>query len=75
MNVDQAFATKYYDSLDSTIEEAKKQLATECRDERSGPYQDAIKRGLFMIGAVVAGFAVVVWGTRVAFRRIRSGFD
>ena len=75
VNVDQAFATKYYDSLESTIEEAKRQLATERSDVRSDPYQEAINRGLLMIGAVVAGFAVVVWGTRFAYRRIRARFD
>ena len=75
VNVDQAFATKYYDSLESTIEEAKRQLATERRDVRSGPYQEAINRALLMVGAVVAGFAVVVWGTRFTYRRIRSRSD
>ena len=75
VDVDKAFATKYYDSLESTIEEAKKQLAAERLDVRTGPYQDEIKRGLLLIGAVVAGFAVVVWGTRFAYRRIRARFD
>ena len=45
VDVDQAFAAKYYDSLESTIEEAKKQLATERRDVRGSPYQEAINRG------------------------------
>jgi tetratricopeptide (TPR) repeat protein len=71
-NVDQAFAAKYYDSLDSTIEEANKQLATERRDVRSGPYQEAINRALIIIGAIVAAFVAAVWGTRAAYRRIRS---
>ena len=73
VNVDQAFAIKYYDSLESTIEEAEKQLATERRDVRGNPYQDAVNRGLLMVGAMLAGVAVVVWGGRVAYRRIRSG--
>jgi tetratricopeptide (TPR) repeat protein len=72
VNVDQAFATKYYDSLESTIEEAKRQLATERRDVRIDPYQEARNRALLTLGAVVAGFAVLVWGTRFAYRRMRA---
>lgn len=69
VNVDKAFASKYYDSLESTIEEAEKQLATERRDVRSGPYQQAINRALLMLGAIVATFVAIVWGARVAYRR------
>lgn len=72
VNVDQAFATKYYDSLENTIEQAKKQLATEPRDVRSGPYQDAINRALMIIGAIMAALIAAMWGARVAYRRIRS---
>ena len=72
VNVDQAFAAKYYDSLEGTIAEAKNQLATERSDVRTGPYQDAINRALLIIGAIVAGFAVVVRGIWFAYRRIRS---
>jgi len=75
VNVDQTFASKYYDSLESTIEEAKKQLATERRDVRGNPYQEAMNRGLLIIGAIVAGFAVIVWGARFAYRRIQSRSD
>jgi tetratricopeptide (TPR) repeat protein len=71
VNVDQAFATKYYDSLESTIEDAKKQLATERRDDRGNPYEEAVKRGLLIVAAVVAGLVAAVWGALVAYRRIR----
>jgi hypothetical protein len=75
VDVDQAFAAKYYDSLDSTIEDAEKQLATERRDERSSPYQEAINRGLLVLGAIAAGFALTLWGTVIAIRRIRARSD
>jgi tetratricopeptide (TPR) repeat protein len=72
VNVDKAFANKYYDSLEGTIEEAKRQLATERRDVRGNPYQEAANRALFIIGGIVVGFAVAVWGARFAYRRKRS---
>jgi hypothetical protein len=75
VDVDKAFASKYYDSLDSTIEEANKQLATERRDVRGSPYDEAKKRALLFIGAIVAAFVAVVWGARFAYRRIRPRSD
>ncbi|HEY1601501.1 MAG TPA: hypothetical protein VGG64_18010 [Pirellulales bacterium] len=72
VDVDQAFASKYYDSLETTIEEATRILATERRDVRGNEYQEAVNRGLRMIGAIVASLAVVAAGTRFAYRRLRS---
>ena len=71
MDVDKAFAGKYYDSLESTIEEANKQLATEWSDVRGSPEEEAKKRALRILGVIVAGVAVV-WGARFACRRIGS---
>jgi hypothetical protein len=75
VDVDRAFASKYYDSLENTIEEAEKQLATERRDVRGNPYQEMANRALLTIGAIMVGLAVVVWGARRAYRRIRSRSD
>jgi hypothetical protein len=41
-------------------------------DLRGNPYQEAMNRGLLMIGAIVTVFIALVWGTCVAYRRIRS---
>lgn len=72
VNVDKAFASKYYDSLESTIEEANKQLATERRDVRGSPHGEAVKRALRYLGAIVIAFVATVWGARFAYRRIRG---
>src|SRR5204862_5672755 len=48
-DVDRAFAAKYYDSLDSTVEAAKKQLASERLDVRRTP-DEAIRRVLLILG-------------------------
>jgi hypothetical protein len=74
VNVDQAFAGKYYDSLESTIEEAKKQLATERRDVRNDPYQKEKQRALLFLGAIAFALAAVISGACFAYRRIRSRF-
>lgn len=71
VDVDKAFAGKYYDSLESTIEEAKKQLATERRDVRNDPYQKEKQRALLILGAIIATFAAVACGACFAYRRIR----
>ena len=42
---------------------------------RGNPYEEAMKRALLILGAIVAGFVAVVWGTRFAYRRIRSRSD
>lgn len=72
VDVDKAFASKYYDSLESTIEEANKQLATERRDVRGSPYDEAKKRALLFLAAIVAAIVAVVWGAHFAYRRTRS---
>jgi tetratricopeptide (TPR) repeat protein len=79
IDVDKAFASKYYDSLESTIQEAAKQLASERPDVRGNPYDEARNRALFFLGviaaAIVAGVVAVVWGIPFSFRRIRSRSD
>lgn len=72
VDVDEAFAAKYYDSLESTIAAAQKQLATERPDVRTGPYQETINRALQFIGVIVAVIAITVCAVRVAYRRIRA---
>ena len=68
VNVDEAFARKYYDSLDSTIEAANKQLSREWRDVRGNPHDDAVRRGLL----IWAMLAVIIAGSVVAYRRHRA---
>jgi tetratricopeptide (TPR) repeat protein len=75
VDVDKAFASKYYDSLESTIEDAKKQLATERLDVRGDPYQEAVHRGLLILGAIAVALAAVVCGACFTYRRIRSRSD
>jgi len=72
VDVDKAFAARYYDSLDRTIEEAKKQLASERRDVRSGPHDDAIRRALQFLGAIAAGLVALILGAVVTYRRLRA---
>lgn len=72
VDVDKAFAAKYYDTLESTIEAAEKQLASERRDVRGSPYEEAMRRGLLFLAAVIAGIVALIWGGRVAYRRLRS---
>ncbi|HVU86741.1 MAG TPA: hypothetical protein VHD36_05440 [Pirellulales bacterium] len=72
VNVDQAFAAKYYDSLEGTIAEAEKQLASEWRDVRGNPYEEARNRALLVIGGILAGLGLFVWATRWTYRRINS---
>jgi tetratricopeptide (TPR) repeat protein len=75
VDVDKAFAGKYYDSLKSTIEEAEKQLASERRDVRGSPAEEALKRVVLFLCTTVAVFVAVVWGAVFAVRRIRSRPD
>jgi hypothetical protein len=72
VDVDKAFASKYYDSLENTIEDAKKQLASERRDERGHPYEEMAKQAMLIFGASVVALAFVIWGAYRAYRRIRS---
>jgi tetratricopeptide (TPR) repeat protein len=72
VDVDKAFAAKYYDSLESTIEEANKQLATERLDVRGNPHEEMVKRAMRRLGAIVVTFVAVIWGARISYRRIRS---
>jgi tetratricopeptide (TPR) repeat protein len=70
VDVDQAFATKYYDSLEGTIEEAQKQLANERRDERGNPYEEAQRRALLILAGIAAGLVALVWGCVIVRRRL-----
>ena len=70
--MDDAFAAKYYDSLDSAVEAAKKQLASERRDVRGNPYEEALYRALLILALLVAGFIAVVTGCIFAYRRYRA---
>jgi tetratricopeptide (TPR) repeat protein len=72
INVDEAFAAKYYDSLDSTVEAAQQQLASERLDVRGNPNQEAVHRALLILGALLAGFIALVAGCVVAYRRYRA---
>lgn len=72
INVDDAFAAKYYDSLDRTIDAAKKQLAKERLDVRGNPHEEAVRRALLILGGLLAGFIAVVAGCIVAYRRYRA---
>ena len=72
VDVDAAFAAKYYDSLDSTIDAAQKQLSKERRDVRGNPYQEAIHRGMMILAAIVIGIGALIWVWIRLFRRSRS---
>ena len=72
VNVDQAFAAKYYDSLEGTIAEAKKQLASESRDVRGNPYAEGARGRLLVIVAIVAALVLFIWATRRTYLRSRS---
>jgi tetratricopeptide (TPR) repeat protein len=71
-DVDGAFAAKYYDSLDATIDEANRQLAREWRDVRVGP--GLTERGLrnFLLGAGAFLIAMIVV-PYLAYRSMRPG--
>lgn len=69
IDVDQAFAEKYYASLENTVEAAKKQLASEWRDVRGNPYQEGVQRFLLMVGAGIVALIGLIWGVRFAIRR------
>lgn len=70
IDVDQAFAAKYYDSLDSTIDAANKQLSREWRDVRGNPYTEAVLRGWLILGSMLAALVGSIWG-RIAYLRHR----
>jgi tetratricopeptide (TPR) repeat protein len=70
VDVDQAFAATYYDSLEGTIEEAQKQLASERRDERGNPYEEAQRRAMLILAGIAAGLVALVWGCLVVRRRL-----
>ncbi|MBI3862682.1 MAG: hypothetical protein HY290_12400 [Planctomycetia bacterium] len=72
VDVDAAFAAKYYDSLDGTVDAAKTQLTSERLDVRGDPVKTAIFRGLLILGGLVAGFITLVACCIVAYRRYRA---
>lgn len=69
-NVDQEFAAKYYESLDSTIQSAKKQLSREWPNTRGNVYETVLLRAGLILGAMVIA---VVCAIVVFLRRKRRG--
>lgn len=68
IDVDQAFAAKYYESLDSTIDVANKQLARERYNIRLGPGQRASLALLIYTGILIAIVVVVFFVFRFVSR-------
>lgn len=69
MDVDAAFAAKYYDSLDKTIEAAKSQLAKEPRDVRDNPYQLSVRAMTIILVVITAvGAGLVLTGVFINHR-------
>jgi hypothetical protein len=70
-NVDKAFAAKYYDSLESTIEAAEQKLSQEPRDVRGNPYQETAQRGLLIWAVVLLAIISISAGGVSVYRRFR----
>lgn len=69
INVDKAFAKKYYESLEATVDLAKDQLAQERNDARDHPQVEMMRRAWRVLGVVLT---VTIVGLVITLRYRRS---